>query len=86
MIIKEMCDELRIVTKVNQWQCTGECIIWFKNIQNQRGSTFLKYGIKDFYPFISCETLDKAINFSKKYMNISDQQVQIIKHCSKSIL
>lgn len=56
---------LRIATMFNQWQSTGECINWFNNIQNQGGGTILKYNIKDFYSSILCETLNKAINFSK---------------------
>lgn len=74
-MILEMYDVLWIASKVIAVTVMGEYIKWFNNIENQKGGTFL-----------TCETLDKVIDISKEYMGISEQQVQIIKHCCKSIL
>lgn len=52
-------------------------------MQNQRGGTFLIYTILKTFILQYHEKYDKAINFSKEYMNILDQQVQIIKYCYK---
>ena len=42
--------------------------------------------IKEFYPSISEETLNKAINFAEHYTSISQENIRIIKHCRKSKL
>ena len=42
--------------------------------------------IKEFYPFISEETLNKAINFAENFTSISHENIPVIKDCRKSIL
>ena len=40
----------------------------------------------DFYPFISRETLVEALNLAKNYCKISDNEIETVTHCCKSIL
>ena len=42
--------------------------------------------MKEFYPSISEETLNKAINFAENHTSISQENIRIIKHCRKSLL
>ena len=42
--------------------------------------------MKEFYPSISEEMLNKAINFAENYTSISHENIRIIKHCRKSLL
>ena len=60
--------------------------IWFNNINNKKSCTFIQFDIKDFYPSITPEILNNAIQFARQHLNISDESVQIIKHCRKSLL
>ena len=46
----------------------------------------MQLDIVEFYPRISENILDNAINFAKQYTDISDENLRIIKHCRKSLL
>ena len=49
-------------------------------------STFIKFDICDFYPSISEELLDRALDFAKLHTDISNREIDIIKHARKSLL
>ena len=72
--------------KYNQWKNTNEVIHWFSNINEKQNCKLIQLDIKEFYPSISEDTLNKAINFAENYTSISLGNIQIIKHCRKSLL
>ena len=72
--------------KVNQWRNTDSVINWFNAIENKSQFFFIQLDIVEFYPSISENILDNAINFAKQYTGISDKNLSIIKHCRKSLL
>ena len=72
--------------KVNQWGNTGSAINWFKAIENTSQSFFIRLDIVEFYPSISENILDTAINFAKQYTDIFDENLRIFKHFRKSLL
>ena len=77
---------LRQFLEINQWKNTSSVIKWFNDINNKSSCTFIQFDIKDFYPSITPEILNNAIQFARQHLNISDESVQIIKHCRKSLL
>ena len=66
--------------KVNQWRNTDSAINRFNAIEN------MQIDFVEFYPSISENILDNAINFAKQYTDISDENLRIIKHYRKSLL
>ena len=46
----------------------------------------MKFDVVDFYPSISKELLTKSIQFARKYIDVSNDQVEIIFHSCKTIL
>ena len=40
----------------------------------------------NFYPSITEKTLDEALKLAKEYILISEEKINIIKHCHKSLL
>ena len=72
--------------RLNQWISTDEVIEWFNKISNKNRFTFLQFDIVDFYPSISQELLKNAINFARKHVNISDDDLGIILQARKSFL
>ena len=76
---------MKSVTNLNLWQNTDTVTKWFKN-SNKTNAKFLKFDIVDFYPTISEELLSKAINFAKSHIDISEPDLEIIKHCRSSLL
>ena len=72
--------------KYNQWKNTNEVIHWSSNINEKQNCKFIQLHIKEFYPSISEETLNKAINFAENYTSISLENIRIIKHCRNFLL
>ena len=52
-------------SKVNQWHNTSEVISWFKNIKNKNKPSFINFDVESFYPSISIELFNDAINYPK---------------------
>ena len=51
--IENINNEVRAVTRVNQWKNTGDVIKWFSNIKDKPNCTFVQFDIEEFYPSIS---------------------------------
>ena len=85
-IIERVIKDVKNATQVNKWRNTSTVIEWFKSITNKKKSKFVKFDIVDFYPSISEELLDKAIQFAQQYTTISEEDIKIIKHARKSLL
>ena len=46
----------------------------------------MKFDIVEFYPSISEQLLNDALDFGKKYVNITDEEIKIVHNAAKSIL
>ncbi len=85
-IIEAINKSLRSITQTNQWRNSGSVIEWFNKIPDKSKHSFTIFDIVDFYPSISEELLEKAINFAKQKTPVSDQDIEIILHSRKSLL
>ena len=85
-IIESINKELRDNLNFNQWKNTNDVINWFDNINDKQECSFVQFDIKDFYPSITEEILDNAVNFAKEHITITTEQLRTIKHCRKSLL
>ena len=47
---------------------------------------FVTFDIKDFYPSITQDLLNKALNFASEYIYISKCDIDVINHARKSFL
>ena len=72
--------------QVNQWRNSESVIKWFYSIENKSQCKFIQLDIAEFYPSVSEEILDNAILFAQQYINITEKDLRIIKHCRKSLL
>ena len=70
----------------NQWKNTDKVINWFKNITDKKHCKFKQLDINEFYPSITEETLNKALDFAGNYTKISKEEIRLIYHCRKSLL
>ena len=90
IVSKEYIDQInntvRSKIKVNQWRNTQAVIEWFKNIEDKKNSTFIKFDIVEYYPSILEDLLTKAINFAKSITPIENKIIHTIKHSRKSLL
>ena len=71
---------------LNQWKNTTAVINWFKSIENKQQFSFICFDIEEFYPSISQDLLNKALDFASNYDNITTEERNIIIHAKNSIL
>ena len=70
---------------VNQWKNYASVIEWFKNIEEKKNYTFIKFDIKQFSPSITETILDKALLFAKQHHDKSNDNTRLIFHIIKTL-
>ena len=85
-ILDRIIPEIKIKTKLQQWKNTIDVLKWFQSIKNKNTFTFIKYDVVEFYPNISKQLLMDSFKFAKKYVNISDFDINTIIHSCKTVL
>ena len=69
----------------NLWRNSYDTIEWFRKVKNKSKATFMQFDIIDFYPSISKNILIDSINYSRKYVDITKEQYDIILACRKTV-
>ena len=86
-IIQNINAKIREKTNLKQWQSTKQVLEWFKKIENKKESTFLQLDIKEYYPSISEELLEKAFAFAERQgFAFTKPQQDIIRNARRSLL
>ena len=85
-IVEKINKSVWEATHVLQWRNTQAVIDWYSDLKNKLNETFIKFEIVEFYPSISEELLERAINYAKSISAITEQQECIIWHSRKSLL
>ena len=81
-IKKRLCTSLNI----NHWKNIASVIEWFKRAEQKHLYKFIIFDIKDFYPQIQEELLNKGLRFAQEYIDITNKDTEIIYHARKSLL
>ena len=85
-LLENINKTVRESTHVNQWHRSEDTIEWFKNIKRKKKSFFVQFDIVEFYPSITKNLPHKALNFAKRYVEITEAHENIILHSRKSLL
>ena len=89
-IRKQILDKINLKlisdTKVNQWKNSTSVIEWFNNITNKDQHRFVVFDIESFYPSISEDLFNEALNFAKTKIDITNQEMSIIMHSRNTLL
>lgn len=89
-VSKDILDRINtnITTKCNfnQWKNTASVIDWFKSANNKQQASFICFDIEEFYPSISKDLLNRALDFASNYDSITADERDIIIHAKSSIL
>ena len=72
--------------KLNKWKTTQSVIYQFSNIKSKQKHRFIKFDVKDFYPSISRNTPLEALALANSYCAISQDEIDTVVHCCKSVL
>lgn len=81
-----MRSAVRTKTKANLWRSTSEVIEWFNLIDSKSESSFIIFDVVEFYPSITAELMNLALDFASNYTNITNEDRHIIMHAKRSIL
>ena len=77
---------IRRKSKLNQWKNVYSVIEWFKLLKNKKNLSFFVFDVVNYYPSITLELLTKALTWAKQFVDISDEEIDIIVETKKSIL
>ena len=87
-IPKTILDDIKIklfeTTKINQWKNTVIAIKWFNWLKDKHLMKFVMFDINDFYPPITQDLSNEALNVVSEYIDISKSDIDVIHHARKS--
>ena len=84
--LEKINNVLREKLKLNQWRDTKSVINWFEKLENKSDLYFLQLDIVDYYPSITKEVFEKALNFAKGHVNISKSDFDLFMNSRDSLL
>ena len=93
-ICKQILDPINTAVRshlgLQQWQSTNQVLDWFKGISNKGRKRFLQLDIVNFYPSITEDLLNKALDFASTVPDaqplLTSENINIIRHSRKSFL
>ena len=85
-ILDRIVHAVRKATSVNLWDNTSSVIDWFMAIRQKKNCTFVSFDVVDFYPSITETLLKRALTFASEFVEITDDEEEIIMHARKSLL
>ena len=86
IMLDEINSELLAAINLNQWKSTNAVIDWFDNTRGKRKCTFIQFDIESFYPSISMELFNKALQFASQHVTITDDYKKVIMHARRTLL
>ena len=85
-ILTKKLQKIRKQTNLNQWKNVYSVIEWFKNLKNKKDLSFIVFDVVNYYPSITLELLLEALKLAKQFVDISNDEIDIIKETKKSLL
>ena len=86
LLLKDIVEIVREKTKLSQWKNVYSCIEWFKKLNHKSSSSFIVFDIVSFYPSISEELLNAALDWAQQYTKISKKDRNTIIQSRRSLL
>lgn len=89
-ISKQLTDninrKLLEASNVHLWRSTDDTLHWFKSIRKTRNISFITFDIVSFYPSISSNLLNSALDFASRLIEINEDQRNTIMLAKRSYL
>ena len=86
VIIERVNASLRGREELNQWRSTGDVLAWFRERCSPGRVKFLSYDIESFYPSISEDLLNRAIQFAKERVDFDQNDIDTVIQSRRSLL
>ena len=77
-LLEEINRKLVNINEVNQWKNTSSVLQWFERLTNKSDLAFICFDVVEFYPSISEDRLNRALDFISEHLNISASERQTI--------
>ena len=84
--LEQLNQKIRAKANLTQWRNTDSTIKWFKDLDNKGSLSFLQFDIDSYYPSISPELLDKALNWASELVTITSDDRELYHQVKDSIL
>ena len=65
---------------------TSDVVDWFEKLNHKSSKKFIKFDVVSFYPSITEELLKNAIQWGRKFTEVSEKEENIIIDSKKSVL
>ena len=85
-ILERIVKQLRKKLKLKQWQNTDAVIEWFKALSDKKKKRFIQLDIESFYPSITPELLDRALEWAETHVEITTEEKNVIRKAKQSFL
>jgi hypothetical protein len=85
-ILEQKIETIRKISQLNQWKNTHSVIKWFKKLEKKKNLAFIIFDVEKFYPSISKPLLLKALQWCRKYVEISDEEIEVIMAARNAML
>ena len=76
----------RAKSGLTQWKSDLSVVRWFKGLENRSSMRFIEFDIVAYYPSITRDLLNKALDWVSTMVDISEEDRDLIMHTRKSIL
>ena len=85
-ILEKLNKHIRKHSGLNQWVSTSDVVDWFEKLNHKNSKKFIKFDVVSFYPSITEELLRNAIQWARKFTEVSEKEENIIIDSKKSFL
>ena len=85
-ILNRINANLGASSDVQLWRNSADVVNWFQSLEDKGRCVFSCFDIVEFYPSISENLLNRALDFASLSTNVTDEERMIILHARKSLL
>ena len=84
-ILERINKVVRDTSQLNQWKNTNEVITWFNKERTDK-CKFLQFDVVSFYPSISKQLFNRALDYARTITQITDDELKIVEHSRNSFI
>ena len=85
-ILEGICKGVKKELNLNLCQSSREVIRWFNLLTGKESMYILKFDIENYYPSITKELFETALNWAKNYVEVSKEEELILENARKSFV
>ena len=84
--MEKLNQQLRSKTKLQQWLNTDATLAWYRRLENKPSLSFIVCDIVDYYPSITSDILDQALDWAAGRCPITQDDRELFHHTKNSLL